>query len=547
MRVALVSSYTRAVALGLRYISACLKLAGHEVNMYFLSSRHDTAQPDYCDRLLEDFVDRVRSADVIGVSLMTNSFRRARALTARIRSAGVAAPIVWGGVHPTLAPGECLEHADAVCIGEGEHPFLELIERLEQGHDPTDVRSMWFRAGGTFGNAGQVQNPIAPLEEHLDALPFPDYDLAAHFVAAKDRLVPAEPANLGTVLHKFTLISSRGCPFECSFCNNTALRDAHQGAGKWVRLRSLERVLDELRMARACFPSISQVQIVDDLFFVHDAEQIERFIDAYNQDIGLPLLVQVSPTTVNERKVQALARAPLFGVIMGIQSACDDTLRTIFNRTTPLARVARAIDILAQHKLPMEFDYIVNNPFEPPENVIATMRFAATHHRPPFRVHTYPLMFFPGTQLFDRARAEDMISARHDIAYDHDARRADTRPRADYLSVCLCIVLAMRSWDVPRSLVHGFISLATNRPARWLLQREPVGAVALMAYWLGRKLFRNVLYQVFIKPFTYLRRESLGGTTTADACAAPTRRWTISTPADVSIAAADLDGKRAIE
>jgi anaerobic magnesium-protoporphyrin IX monomethyl ester cyclase len=112
MKISLVSTYTRPVALGLRYVSFRSKAAGHDVEVFFMSSKRDTSRPDHGTDLLEDFTRRLRGCDPIGMSLMTNSFRRALTLTEQARMAGIEAPVLWGGVHPTLSPDECLVHAD---------------------------------------------------------------------------------------------------------------------------------------------------------------------------------------------------------------------------------------------------------------------------------------------------------------------------------------------------------------------------------------------------------------------------------------------------
>lgn len=97
MKIILVSTYAHPVALGLRYISSCLKAAGHDIEMIFMSSKRDTAEADYSDTALEALVERSRSADLIGMSLMTNTFRRACVLTETLRQSGNQAPIIWGG------------------------------------------------------------------------------------------------------------------------------------------------------------------------------------------------------------------------------------------------------------------------------------------------------------------------------------------------------------------------------------------------------------------------------------------------------------------
>ena len=144
MHVALISTYTHPIALGLRYVSSFLKAHGQQTTMFFLRSKRDTAEADFSPALLDDLVDRLRDADLIGMSLMTNTFHRACVLTEAIRSAGIKVPIVWGGTHPTVATEESMEVADIVCVGEGEHAMLALAEALEAGRDPTTIASLTF-------------------------------------------------------------------------------------------------------------------------------------------------------------------------------------------------------------------------------------------------------------------------------------------------------------------------------------------------------------------------------------------------------------------
>ncbi len=124
MKIALVATYTHPIALGLRYVSSYLKAGGHDVEMIFMKSKRDTAKADFSEASLDDFVERLRDRDLIGMGLMTNTFHRASVLTRRLRDAGIKAPIIWGGTHATVAPEESLEVPDIICVGEGEEPTL---------------------------------------------------------------------------------------------------------------------------------------------------------------------------------------------------------------------------------------------------------------------------------------------------------------------------------------------------------------------------------------------------------------------------------------
>ena len=505
MKVGLVSAYTHPFALGLRYLSSYLKTMGHEVELYFMSSKRDTTAPDFSDAALEDLSNRLRDSDLIGVSLMTNNFHRARAITEHLRNGGLRAPIVWGGTHPTVMPDECLEHADAVCVGEGEEPLLQLLEQMEHG-DPTRVPGMHFRGGGRFGNAADVRNALGPLETRLDDLPFPDYELERHWVAEKEGLAPATRSNLRGALDTLRVITTRGCPYRCTFCNNAALREVHEGAGRWVRMRSLDNVLDELRKALACFPSIRTINFIDDLFFVRKQEEIDRFVEAYARDVNLPLQMDAFPNTVTEAKVASLARIPLELISMGVESASEDTLRNIYQRPTAKKRIAEALDIFNRYKVPLEVHYIVSNPFEPEENVIESMRFIADHHHGPAVLRVFPLMFYPHTPLYDRARAEGMVGTRDDVAYDFMGTGSLQFAKHDYLAIWLRAVLNMRNVGVPSKLCHWTIDAATSRPVRFVCDRKWFGPTVFVTYFVGRKLVKNLLYQPIAKPWGYLKR-----------------------------------------
>ena len=505
MRAVLIASYTRPYALGLRHICACLKAAGHSVQMIFMSSPRDGSTPDYNASLLRDFVARARQSDVIGLSLMTNSFHRACALTSALREAEVSVPIVWGGVHATIAPEECLEHADAVCVGEGEESMVSLVQAIEKRETPTDTPGMSFRAGGLFGNRNPIRNPAGPLNSQLDDLPLADYDLDTHWVADRDRLVPACPANLRGALHAFSIITARGCPYHCTYCNNEALRRVYAEKERWVRMRSLAAVLSEIEQRRASFPSIREIHFVDDLFFVHPAEEIEDFTDRYARTVGLPLLLQVSPNTVTDRKVRALLRVPIKRVLLGIQSGSEDTLRNIYHRSMPPAQIAEAMDTLAQYGLPMEHHYIISNPYEPEANVIETMRFVASHHRHAAKIYTFPLMLFPGTPLYDRARSDGWLAKRRDLAYDHEGSHATWLVTQDYLTTWLRIILGLRNAGVSSRLAHRVIDLATSRTVRRALDRRWFGPVMFVAQKGGRKVFLNLLFRPAVRTFRYLR------------------------------------------
>jgi radical SAM superfamily enzyme YgiQ (UPF0313 family) len=505
MKVILISTFAHPIALGLRYVSSYLKAAGHEVEMIFMCSRRDTARADFSDSAIDALIERCRDAGLIGMSVITSTFHRACMLTERLREAGIGAPAIWGGTHPTVAPDESLEVADMICMGEGEEPMLQLVQQLEAGKDPTDVRSIAFRAGGPFGNRRTVRNAVWPLETELDNYPFPDYELHTHWVIEDGRLVQACPDNLRGALHRLRVLSTRGCPNRCTFCNNAALLEMYKGKGKWVRKRSNDNVVTEIEKARACFPTIEAINIVDDLFFVRGEDEIDDFVLQYKRRVNLPLELDAFPNTVTEHKIASLARLPIALISMGIQSASPDTLRNIYKRPTSIDKIKDSIGYFHKYGIKAEYHYIISNPYEPEENVIETMRFAASYHKRPAILRVFPLMFYPGTPLYERARSDGLIGPQHEEAYQHVYSGRLQFAKHDYLSTWLRVVLHMRNVGLPPWLAHRLVDVVTSAPVRWCLDRKFFMPLAFVTYQVLRKIYRNLIYQPFVRPIKHLR------------------------------------------
>lgn len=142
MRIALISADDEFWASGMRSISAILREAGHSTTMFFAG---DPRAP-IDESLRDEIAELAGDPEIIAISSMSRGSTRAKDLIAMLRP--LARPIVWGGVHPTLFPEDCIGHADIVCRGEGEGFMLELVERVASGGDLSGIPNGAYRAGG---------------------------------------------------------------------------------------------------------------------------------------------------------------------------------------------------------------------------------------------------------------------------------------------------------------------------------------------------------------------------------------------------------------
>ncbi|UCC94344.1 MAG: cobalamin-dependent protein, partial [Candidatus Omnitrophota bacterium] len=212
MKVTLISLYPSIEGFGIRTLSACLKREGHDTQLIFL--RRDFWNR-YNDETLNKVVELSKGADLVGISLMTNFFDNAIQVTQRIKKT-LNIPVLWGGIHPTIRPQECLDYADMVCIGEGEETLVDFLKRPISGQYFRNVEGMWFKDKENI-----IKNKLRMLNQDLDSIPFPDYDYERHYMLNNGSISKMDRG----LLKRYTdgvymTLPTRGCPFGCTYCCN---------------------------------------------------------------------------------------------------------------------------------------------------------------------------------------------------------------------------------------------------------------------------------------------------------------------------------------
>lgn len=189
-------------------------------------------------------------------------------------------PIVFGGIHPTCVPEEVIKNdfVDFVIRGEGEYALLDLVNSLDSGGFNYEIKSVWFKKNGEI-----IRNPLHPLIQDLDKLPFPDKELFCR-----------EDSNFKT---GHLLMTGRGCFYRCTFCMNNFLKSLYPGE-RYVRRRSVDNVILELEIVKNKY-SISQIEICDDLF-CYDKKWLKEFSKKYSDKINIPFHIFAHPQEIDE-------------------------------------------------------------------------------------------------------------------------------------------------------------------------------------------------------------------------------------------------------
>lgn len=423
-------------AFGVRTLSSVLKKEGVNTKIIFLPGGIEHLRFDssyiyrYADKTLGQIAGLCSNADLIGFSFFSQYFDRAAQVTEHLKKQ-FKTPVIWGGIHPTYRPEECLDLCDMVCIGEGEYALSDLAKKITAGRDYTDVRSCWFKKNGNI-----IKNEPAAIVQNLDELPFVDYDLDNHYVFNWrtddiDRLDVEGMKEYFPKLYYFKdtyriayrTMTSRGCPHKCSYCASSATMR--------LRRRSVDNVLDELEQMLKRFTYIEIIHFFDDTFFAAPDSYFEEFSEKYKKRINLPFHAQCSPTTLNRRKLELLLDAGLCYTEMGIQTG-SERIKQMYRRVVPnetMVEAARLIDSYRSRLLAPDYHVILDNPWERSEDVLATLRLLLDLPGK-FKLQISSLIFFPGTELNRKAQEEGLLKDE----LNEVCRKPFTFPKGTYLN-----------------------------------------------------------------------------------------------------------------
>lgn len=351
--------------LGACYISAVLKEAGHKVTAVNLDDG-----PDYLDRIRE------LNPDMLAYSAATSQWPRYSKVNQEVKEVMDVYSLV-GGPHPQFFPKMIEEEGvDAICLGEGEYPTLELVTALEEGKDPTTVDTMHFNVGGKI-----IKNSSRPFlkKQELDRLPFPDRELIRPFAVWRQR--------------SGYIMAGRGCPYDCTFCFNHVSRDL-QG-GRWTRQRSVDNVIAELRWLKETYKVI-YFAFQDDTFILN-RRWLREFLPRYGQEVGLPFICNVRGDLTDEEEAKLLSEAGCVRVAMGIENGDDELRRTILAKNISTEQIVKACDLYYQHGIRVIGQNMFGVPGETVESAISTIDLNIR-----CRTHINTFSFFapfPGTKL----------------------------------------------------------------------------------------------------------------------------------------------------
>jgi radical SAM superfamily enzyme YgiQ (UPF0313 family) len=376
MRVLFVEKQIDYEPLGLLYLASVLRQAGHEVRLVVAADQDPVA------------VAREWQPGVVGYSVYTGSQTYYRDLNLRIKEA-IDVVSVFGGPHPTYFPEYISEPGvDAVCLGEGEGAMLDLVTAVGAGQPLSGIEDWWFKRNGHI-----ERNPVRPLVNDLDKLPFPDREL----------LFDQDTFTRQSGIKHF--ITSRGCPYDCTYCFNHALAEIYHGKGKRLRQMSVERVIEEVKGVRQRYP-MQFVVFLDDLFIVY-VEWMRELAAQFPREVGLPFFCNVRANLVTPEKVDLLRQAGCTSVGMGLETGNPALRNELLKRDLSDEQILEASRLIRGAGIQLLTTNMLGLPGGTLKNDLETL--ALNHACRPAYANAFLYQPYPRTELGEYAREEGYV------------------------------------------------------------------------------------------------------------------------------------------
>jgi len=366
--------------LGVMYLSTAARLAGHEceVTLSRLESPVEVA--------------RKFQPDVLAFSVTTGTHHNALRINRELRAElGEGVWSLFGGPHATFFPQLINQDGvDAVCIGDGEEALVELLDVLAAGEQPRGIPNWHLKIDGKI-----EVNPVRPLRADLDQIAFPDRRLL-------DR------HSLFQNLRARYFMTSRGCPYKCTYCFNHVYHELYRGKGKMLRKRSVGNVIDEIREVRKSHPFRSARFIDDILVAPHQVDWLEEFADIYPREIGIPFLCYMRLDHITPQIAAGLRRAGCVTILVGLEAGNDHMRQEVLNRRMSREQIIEGSRIIREHGMHLILQNMLALPGSTVDNDLETLDLNI-ECKPSYSLASL-YQPYPGTVLGDAARADGSFS-----------------------------------------------------------------------------------------------------------------------------------------
>jgi len=392
-----------SIQLGISYISSLLKANNHQTQLLVLGSNNWKEST----KLLKTAVDKF-DPSLICLTTIQSQYLFIKEIASLIKDQWSDKYVIVGGAYPTLSPEDVISGSfDALCIGEGEYPTLELCNQLESGVKPHDIANLWIKSSD--GREIEKNNTREFLSD-LDILPFPDRDMWKPWI--KEQLND-----------RFSVLLGRGCPYECAYCSNHAFKKvAH---GKYVRMRSVQSIIQEISMLNKIYPHPRMYFEVESIainkkWMLELCSELEKFNNTLTREITYGCNFRITPDSIDENLFIALRKANIRQINIGLESGNAEIRGEVLKRHYSNDDFLKVVSFARKHDLKV----LVFNMIGLPGETLKTHKETVLVNRLCQPDKHFTQVFYPyhGTELYDNCIRNGYI--KNDLAIQIERRES---------------------------------------------------------------------------------------------------------------------------
>lgn len=370
----------KAPPMGLAYLAAALEEKGYQPKIIDANA----LELNFAE--LRKELEK-ESPDAVCVTAITPMIREALASVKAAKSVCPGTTTIVGGPHATFCPMETLEECpelDVICLGEGEETITEIIQKVEKGRNFNEVRGIIYRKSGHF-----YKTEPRCLIKDLDDLPFP----ARHLLPMHRYTV------LGRSYPSINIVSSRGCPFGCSFCSSSRFYV------KSYRARTAKNVVDEIEEVVHEY-KVNSVEFSDDTFTLY-RKRVEKICqELIRRKLDISWACSSRANLVTRDLLNKMKKAGCQIIFYGIESGSPRILKLMKKGETTI-QMMKAVKITKKIGMETLGSFILGYPEETRNDLLQTIHFANKIgiDFAEFSIATP----YPGTELFEFATKEELL------------------------------------------------------------------------------------------------------------------------------------------
>jgi radical SAM superfamily enzyme YgiQ (UPF0313 family) len=382
---------------GISYISSFLKQFNHDTKLLLLSRSFGNKNYNIIRKKIENFKPKM-----IGFYSVASQYKFISNISKFIKSNYPEIFLIIGGPHATLNPDAVTnDNFDAICIGEGERPMLELTNMLEKNEFPSNIKNLWIIKDSII-----EKNQMAPFYEKLDLLPFPDRTMWEKYIDYNPDLE-----------NNVTILLGRGCPYSCPYCCNHAFRKITNG--NYVRFRSPKNIIEEIKLMHEKYPLEKNIYLEVESFNVNNEWAIEvcNEIEKYNGSLETPLSfglnVRIIANANFDILFEACKRANILDLNIGIESGSERVRKDILKRNYSNFDVINTINSAKKYGLSYNFFIMIGIPGETIEDFTKTIKICRIYQ--PKKIFLSIFYPYPGTDLYKLCEKMNFLQDKIDI------------------------------------------------------------------------------------------------------------------------------------